>query len=150
MIRVGYLRADTFYLFDDMTARAFADTIVDLAPHHNGGELTVSYPFHGEFRAQQRHLQLLAPKLSAIRVLAVDSPRKQSVLAGRVNCHNITGSMLAKYRLVLHEGHRQVLFICRDTKSSDTINSARYLGFFTFDVETISEIADDIEQLLHG
>ncbi len=149
MVRLPSLSASTFYYCDDMTARAFCDGVIELASHLNGGELTVTYPFHGELGAQEHRLQLLAPKLTGIRALAVDAPRKASVLAGRVTWHPIAGQPLAKFRLALHDGHRPMLFIARDTKSA-AADGARYLGFFTFDPDVIGEIAEDVEQLLHG
>lgn len=149
MVRLPALAANTFYYFDDITARAFCDAVIELASHQNGGELTVTYPFHGELGAQEHRLQLLAPKLTGIRVLAVDAPRSASVLAGRVNWHSIAGQPLARFRLALHEGPRPLLFVAREIKSA-VAAGARYLGFFTFTPDIIGEIAEDVEQLLHG
>jgi hypothetical protein len=148
-VRLPDLAADTFYVFDDITARALCDAVIELASHQNGGELTVTYPFHGELEAQQHRLQLLAPKLGGIRVLAVDPPRAAAVLAGRVNWYSIAGHPLARYRLALFEGARPMLVIARDQKPV-MAGDGRYLGFFTWNPDTIGEIAEDVERLLHG
>ncbi len=149
MVRLPALSANTFYYCDDMIARAFCNAVIELASHQTGGDLTVTYPFHGELEAQEHRLQLLARKLTGIRVLAVDAPRKASALATRVRWYSIAGQPLARFRLALHDGHRPMLFIARDEKSA-LADRARYVGFFSFDPAVIGEIAEDLDQLLHG
>lgn len=150
MIRVPRLVPNSFYYFNDVTAHAFSEAVIEVAGQTAGGRLTVSYPFNGEFRAQQHRLQHLAPKLAAIRVLGVDGPRKPSGLAGGVEYRNILGSPLAKYRIAMNDGARSILFICRDTRQSPLSEGPRSLGFFSLDGDVVEEIAEDIDQTLHG
>jgi hypothetical protein len=150
MVPIARLAPTTFYYFDDITAHAFSEAVVELAGMRAGGRLTVSYPFNGEFRAQQHRLQRLAPKLERIRVLAVDAPRKMSGLAGGVNHHNISHTPLARFRLAVKEDAQPVLFICRETRQSPFADGPRSLGFFTADPEVVEEITEDIDQTLHG
>ena len=64
--------------------------------------------------------------------------------------HNVRGGPLAQYRVALCEGPRPLLFICRTTPQARSTENPRYLGLFSFAPDTVAEVADDVEQLLHG
>ena len=147
LVKITDLAADTFYFFDEPSARAFADAIVDLAAQHGRGELTVSYPSGGEFRAQCHRLQHLANRLDKIQVLAVGAPPRLDWI---FRYHDIAGNPLLQYRLAMKTGAAPCLFIGRERHRIPVTDNPRSLGFFTFDAETIEEVSEDIEQLLRG
>ena len=149
-VKLGALTADTFYLFDENTAQAFSDAVIELAAQHGGGRVTVSYPASGEFRAQIHRLRHVAHKLDHIRVLAVERARQPGQTARGLEVHNVRGGPLAQYRVALCEGPRPLLFICRTTPQARSTENPRYLGLFSFAPDTVAEVADDVEQLLHG
>ncbi len=150
LVPFSKLTANTFYYLDDITAHAFSDAVIELASAHPGGRLTVSYPFSGEFRAQQHRLQHIAPKFSSIRVFGLDQPRDPARLAGGVEYHAVGDSPLARYRVAFEDERWPVLFISRDTRRSPISDGPSSLGFFTFDPDVIESVAEDIDQLLHG
>lgn len=150
LVNIGGLTANTFYYLDDIASHAFSDALIELAAGHSHGKLTVSYPFNGEFRAQQHRLQHIASRLDSIRVLTVDAIAKPAVLASGVEVRDIARTPLARFRIAMKQDVHPMLFICRDTRQSPISDGPRSIGFFTFDPDIIEEIADDIAQILHG
>lgn len=149
MMKVTELRPDTFYFFDEITVHAFRDTVIDLAARHPGDRLTISYLLPGEFSAQQHRLQHLTNKLAKIQVLAVGSPRGGEQIP-RLDFFNIKNNPLAKFTVTIQEGKRPLLFICRELSRHRSVGKARNVGFYSFDADTVEEMADDIEQLRRG
>ena len=149
MVKLSALRPDTFYLFDETTSVALCDTVVDWAARHGGARLTLTCPAFGEAQARQHRLQHIAGKLGRIRLLAVGQPGAGLASSTRIECHTITGNPLARYRIALVEGKSAMLFISREGggKPSDGLHS---LGFFTYDGNTIDEVAGDIDSLVGG
>lgn len=150
LVKIGGLTSNTFYYLDDVASHAFSEAVIELSAANAAGRLTVSYPFHGELRAQQHRLQHLAAHSKSIRVLGIDSLGKGSGLPSGVEFCDISRSPLARFRIALKEGPYPMLFICRDRRQSPISDGPRTLGFFTFDAEIIEDIAEDIDQILHG
>jgi len=149
MVKLGSLQPDTFYFFDEMTAVALGDTVIDWAARHGGARLTLTAPAFGEARARQHRLQHIAGKLGQIRLLAVGQPGPALAASTRIEVHSIAANPLARYRLALVEGSSPMLFVSREGtwKGADGLLS---LGFFTFDGATIDEMAEDIDLVLRG
>jgi hypothetical protein len=150
LVKLAQLSTETFYLFDEVTAHAFSDAVVELAARFGGTRLTLSYQFFGEFQAQQRRLQRIAQKLESICVLAVGQLRTPSELASRVEFRSINGNPLTRYRIALSQGSPSLGFVCRELPQSKSAENPRSLGFFTLNPETVEDIADDIEQVVRG
>ncbi|HUK82232.1 MAG TPA: hypothetical protein VLZ12_06320 [Verrucomicrobiae bacterium] len=146
LVRLSEMHADTFYYFDEIGACAFCDAIVDSAMHHGNGRLTLSCSVYGEFQSQQRRLQRIASKVERLRVLAVGACGRVAGGDNSISVHGITGTVLANYRIAMSEGVPHLLFVCREAAS----DRQRAVGFFTWDAETIDQIADDIELILRG
>ncbi len=147
LVKIGDLSSDTFYIVDDITARALCDAITDLAAQTGGNRLTVSYPFAGELKAVQHRLEHLSSKFDKIRVLANgQAPR----VNGGLEFRNIAGNLLTRFRFALKEGRRPMMFICRDMPRYRATGQTRSLGFFTLNAEIIAEIADDIDLAARG
>jgi hypothetical protein len=149
-VKVSELAADTFYWFDAMTAQAFRDAVVDLAAQRGGARLTLSYPFYGEFQAQQHRLQRLAPRFQRIRVLATGPAKGPAARSARIDYENVAGNPLARYSIALAETDPPLLLICREQSPLRTAENPRSLGFFSFDADTVEQIAEGIEILLRG
>ncbi len=149
LVQLGELRPDTFYLFDELTAGALCDAMVEWAARHGGGRLTVCYSAFGEWRAQRNRLQHLAPRFSSVRVLTVGDPAGHAVNAPPLEVSVTNGGVLSKYRLALREGPRPVLFIGRETTGRGA-HASRCLGFFTTDAETVDEVAADVDLAARG
>ena len=146
LVRLSEVRADTFYYFDEITACAFCDAVVQSAMHQGNGRLTLSYSVYGEFQAQQRRLERIASKVERLRVLAVGDPVHVPVgVSGFLVCAT-TGTVLANYRIAMSEGAPHMLFVGREAAS----DRQRAVGFFTCDVQTVEQIADDVELILRG
>ena len=138
-IKLRDILPDQFYWFDEFTACAFREAVLDSASRSGGGRLTISCSDFGEFQAQQHRLQKIASKLDSIRVLTVGAAERTTGKASRLEVHHgLTG-----HHLVLLEGQPSVLFVSKELNT-------RCLGFFTTDVETIAEIAEDLEAVVHG
>ncbi len=150
LIPISKLSTNTFYYLDDISAHAFSEAVTECCSYQTGGSLTVSYPFAGEFRAQQHRLQHLAPKFRSIRVLGIDSPNRRLPLGSGVEYQCIDHQRLARYRIALEQERWPVLFIARDTRRSPLAEGPSSLGFFTFDSDIIEDIAEDLDQILHG
>jgi hypothetical protein len=147
-VKLSELTTETFYLFDEGTAHAFRNVMVDLAARDGGGRLTISYPFYSEFKAERERLQRVAGKVERIRVLATGSGETGSVRDDGMDFHDVAANPLARYSFVMKEGARPLLFICRDSRQLKTGDLQRSLGFFSVDRELIEEIADEMELLL--
>jgi hypothetical protein len=150
LVKLTELTPETFYLFDEVTTQAFRDAVVEVGARDGGGRLTISYSFAGEIQAQLHRLQRVAGKLGRIRVLTVGSARS---LAGRdtaTDFHDIAANPLARYSLVIKEGARPLLFICRENGQRKLSKSYRTQGFFSVNREIVEEVADDVELLLRG
>lgn len=142
-VKLNAVQPDVFYWFDEFTACAFREAVIDWAARSSrSGRLTISCSAFGELQAQQRRLQHVAGKLAGIRVLTVGAPQRPTGKAPRLEVHHIDAG-LAGYRLVLHEATPGVLFISKELHS-------RCLGFFTTDAATIDEVAEDIEAMVRG
>ena len=141
-VKLSDVLPDTFYWFDEFTACAFREAVLDCATRSGGGRLTISCSAFGEFQALHRRLQQSAGKLAGIRVLAVGAPARIAVKVPRMEVRHIDAG-LAGYRLVLQEGRPGALFISKELHT-------RCLGFFSTDVETIDEVAEDIEAMVRG
>jgi hypothetical protein len=114
LIKLNDLRTDTFYYFDEMLACVLCDAVVAWAARHGGGRLTVSFSAFGEWKAQRNRLQHVASKFSAIRVLTVGKPNGAVAGGDGFDVRNIHGSILSKFRIVLREGTRPILFVGRE------------------------------------
>lgn len=143
-VKLNELTADTFYWLDEATVCALFDAVVDYAVRQTGAQLTVSYTAFGEAAAQAHRLQHAAGKLERIRVLTVGRPGKALRDCARLEWTSLTGSPLARYRLVLVEAVQPVLFIAREGRAEGS------LGFFTSDADVVEEFADDVEALVRG
>ena len=142
-VKLNALLPDVFYWFDEFTVCAFREAVIDWAARSaSNGRLTISCSAFGELQAQQRRLQHVAGKLAGIRVLTVGTPAPLPGKAPRLEVHHLDAG-LAGYRLVLHEAHPGVLFISKELHT-------RCLGFFTTDADTINDVAEDIEAVVHG
>ncbi len=150
LIKLAELSSDTFYLFDEITARAFGDAVVELAGRHDGGQLILTYPLFGEFRAQKNRLQQMTDKLDRISVLAPRESRKSPEPVNGLEFHSIAANRLSRFRIALKEGAQPILFICRRTQESKVSDRSRSVGFFSFDRDTVEQIADEIECVTRG
>jgi hypothetical protein len=149
MIKLNEATPESFYWFEESTACAFFDAVVDWAIRQSGGQLTLSYTAVGELQAQTHRLQHAAGKLEQIRVLAVGRPSKDVAQGARLEYANIARTALTRYRLALAETRTPLLFIAREEPARRN-QRPRSLGFFSGDAELISEIAEDVEAVLHG
>ena len=149
LIKLNELRTDTFYFFDEMLACVLCDVVVAWAAGHGGGQLTMSYSAFGEWKAQRNRLQHFAGKFSAIRVLTVGKPTGTVAGSNGFEVRNIHGSVLSKYRLVLREGPRPILFVGREV-AGRSADQRRFLGFITCESETVDEIASDVDLVARG
>lgn len=147
-VKLNDLKSDTFYLFDEFTACAFREAIIDWsAGHKSKGRLTLSCSAFGEFKAEKHRLQHITGKVAKVRVLAVGTPERFAAENGGLEIVNTNGGILSSYQVVLKEGRPSFLFICRSTPAR-TPESRRYLGFFTCDPEMVDDVATDIDLLL--
>lgn len=147
LVKLGEISPDTFYWFDEITACALFDAVVDWAGRQAGGRLTVSYTAFGEVQAQSRRLQHAASKLDQIRVLAVGRPGKELAQVSRLECANTEGTPLARYRLALVDGPVPLVFLAREERAGAG-SRQQSLGFFSTDGDVVEEVADDVEALL--
>ena len=141
-VKLMDLVPDRFYWFDEFTACAFREAVIDSAARSGKGRLTVSCSAFGELRTQQRRLQHIAGKLAGIRVLTVGAPAREAGKAPRLEICNTKGA-LASYRIVLQEDRPGLLFIGKEIRG-------RCLGLFTADAETIEEVTDELEAVVRG
>ena len=141
-IKLMDLLPDRFYWFDEFTVCAFREAVIDRIAGSTKGRLTLSCSAFGEFQAEQRRLQHIAGKLAGIRVLTVGAPERVAGKVPRLEICNIKGVM-AKYRIVLQEDRPGLLFIGKEIRG-------RCLGLFTTDVETLTQIGDDLEAVVRG
>lgn len=147
LIKLRELAADTFYVFDQITARAFCDAVIDLAAKRGHGRLTVGYPDLGEFEAQRNRLDHLTAKFDTVRVFAEGRPRRA---AKGFQFVALRAARPWGYRLALHEGTPPMLAICHEKPAKNRNLNTTGLGFFTFDPLAVAEIADDLEDLTHS
>ncbi|MGD0650338.1 MAG: hypothetical protein ABSA97_04235 [Verrucomicrobiia bacterium] len=149
MVKLNDLRENTFYLFDDITACAFSDAVVEWGVRQGSGRLTLSYSAFGEFQAQQHRLQRVVGKLDRICVLSIGQPLKSPPYGSGFEFCNIMGNPLTQYRIAMMEGRFSALFICREDGLRST-DKQRNLGFFTCDKDTVEEFADGIAMVVRG
>jgi hypothetical protein len=150
MIRLNELQPDSFYLFGEASARAFADSLVELAESRGRGVLTLTCPLPGEFQAQRHRLQRMASKLDAIRVLANSRRQQVSGLDSNFEFVSILNNPLTRVRVVVHETSRPVMFVWREANRMESSDVSRGLGFFTFNPDVIAEMVDDLFQMERG
>jgi len=149
MVKLNDLRENTFYLFDDITARAFSDAVVEWGVRQGSGRLTLSYSAFGEFQARQHRLRRVVGKLDRICVLSIGQPLKSLPYGSGFEFCNITGNPLTQYRIAMMEGRFSALFICREDGLRST-DRQRNLGFFTCDKVAVGEFADGIAMVVRG
>lgn len=147
LVRITDLLPDTFYLFDEITTRAFCDAVSELAAQHAGSRLTLCHPFANEIKAQQHHLERLAHKLENLRVFGMG---QMTGLDTTIDFRSIAGSPLTRFRIALNQGQRPMLFICRELQRHSVSDHRRSQGFFSVDAYLIDEIADDVEMVARG
>jgi hypothetical protein len=140
-VRLTDLRPDTFYALGENTSQAFSDAVVDLVQKRPGGELTLSFPFGGEFRGLQHKLMRLAPRLDRINIFAPGKPPSANTMGSRMEYTDSTGTPLAGYRVALYESAQPILYICREGSGKRIPR----LGFFSHEPDIIEGIAEDIE-----
>lgn len=150
MVRLNELQPDTFYVFGEVAARAFADALVELAETRGHGVLTVSYPLQGEFQAQRHRMQRMANKLDKIRVLANGRAQQLSGLDSNFEFISIVNNPLTRFRIVIHETARPLMFVCRETQRIESTDMAQNLGVFTFNADVVGDLVDDIFQMERG
>ncbi|MEI6084062.1 MAG: hypothetical protein WCS70_07145 [Verrucomicrobiota bacterium] len=148
-VKLNELLPDTFYLFDEFTACAFREAVLDWATRHGKGRVTVSCSAFGEFQAQRRRFEHVAGRVESLRVLAVGTPERFAAKGGGIEVVNTNGGVLAGYRVALKEGRPGALFLSREIRSRAT-DAQRCLGFFSVDAATIDEVADDLDAVLNG
>ena len=141
-VKLMDLLPDRFYWFDEFTACAFREAVIDRVTRSTKGRLTISCSAFGEFQAQQHRLQHIAGKLAGIRVLTIGAPARLVGKMPRLEIFNSKG-VLAKYRIVLQEDRPGLLFIGKEIRG-------RCLGLFTTDMETLAEIGEDLEAVVRG
>jgi len=149
-VKLSELTPETFYQFDEITAQAFHDAVIDIGARDGGGRLTVCCPFPGEVHAQQRRLQRVAGKVDHIRVLTIGSARAVGGRDTAMDFYDIAANPLARYSFAIKEGARPLLFICREDRRLRTVGARRSAGFFAVSREVVEEVADDVELLLRG
>lgn len=131
---------DRFYLFDESVAVSFTESVLELAGRHGGGSLIVSCASEAEFPARQNRLLHLTGKIPAIRVLTVGTVWHSAALPPGMEVNDVSGTILQRCRLAIHEGPRPTVFISRALRPA-----GRYLGLFSFDGELASQMGDEIE-----
>ena len=149
-VKLSELIPENFYLFDEAAVHAFRNAVVELAARDGDGRLTISYPSYGEFQAQRQWLQRGAFKPGRIRVLVAGQAPVVPPPDIAMDFYNVAASLRARYSLVMNEGVRPLLFICRESGQLTAIDRQRSLGFFSVDGHLIEEIADEVELLLRG
>jgi hypothetical protein len=151
MVKITDLQPGVFYAFDEISARAFSESVTELAAQHGGSRLTISLPLPGEFQGQRHRLQRLSAKLETIRALVAGDARDEiSGLSSNIELIPIRDAPLVHYRIALCEGPQPGLFICREPSRPHISAAARRPGFFTFDPETVAEVADDVDLAARG
>jgi hypothetical protein len=148
--KLSELTPETFYLFDEITAQAFQDAVVEIGARDGGGRLTVCDPFPAAGRAQEQHLQMLAGKVERIRVLRVGTANVAAVGDTSMEFRDIAANPLARYSFAIKEGVRPLLFICRRDGRQNPSGTGRTAGFFSVGRDVVEEVADDVELLLRG
>lgn len=146
MVKISEIWPETFYIFDDMTAQACTDAVMELSVRHGGGRVLLGLPFYGEVQAQHHRLERVAQKQDSMTILSVGRERSPAGLPSRVEFQNIQGSVLTRYRIAINQGLRPFGFICRETSSSRTRPAS--LGFFTMDEDTVEALMSDVESVL--
>ncbi len=141
---------DRFYIWDEIPARTLGDVIVDWAAQHGGHRLTILDPFYGELQTERHRFQKVAQRVQSIRVL---SPGDCGALAAQIHgleCRNVTGTALARYRAALVDGPRPVLFLAEEFGRRRNTEFGRWLGFYSFDPVLLEEIGEEIGAVAHG
>jgi len=150
LVKLSELAPETFYLFDEITAQAFRDAVVEIGARDGGGRLTVCDPFPVASRAQVQHLQMLANRVERVRVLRVGIANVSAVGDTAMDFRDVAANPLARYSFAIKEGIRPVLFICREDGRQKSSGTRRSAGFFTVGRDVVEEVADDVELLLRG
>lgn len=148
-VKLNEISPDTFYWFDELTACAAFDAVVDTAVQQTGGRLIVSYTTAGEVSAQSHRLQHAASKFDKVQVLSVGKPSRQLCQGARLEWNSTATTALTRYRLALADTRQPLLFIAREEPARRG-QVGRSLGFLSTDAEVVGEMADDVELLLRG
>jgi hypothetical protein len=150
LVKLSDLTPETFYLFDEITAQAFRDAVIEIGGRDGGGRLTVCDPFPAGGGAQEQHLQHVAGKVDRVRVLRVGTANVAAAGDPSMEFRDIAANPLARYSFAIKEGIRPVLFICRRDGRPNTSDTRRTAGFFSVSRSVVEEVADDVELLLRG
>ncbi|MGD1020578.1 MAG: hypothetical protein ABSA12_14790 [Verrucomicrobiia bacterium] len=148
--KLSELTPETFYLFDETTAQAFQDAVIEIGARDGGGRLTICDPFPAGGRAQRDHWQRAAGKVDRIRVLMVGTANVSAAGDTSVEFRDIAANPLARYSFAIKEGARPLMFICRRDGRSNTSGTRRTAGFFSISRDVVEEVADDVELALRG
>jgi hypothetical protein len=149
-VKLSELTPENFYLFDEAAVHAFRNAVVKLAARGRAGRLTISYSSYGEFQAQRQWLLRGQSKTERIRALVAGPVSVVPAPDPAVDFYNISASLRACYGLVMKEGPRPALFICRENRPWKAMHGQRSLGFFTVDAHLIDEMANEIELMVRG
>ena len=149
-IKLSELAPESFYVVDEVAVHAFRNAVVELAARSGTGRLTISYPSYGEFQAQRQRLQDAASKLGHIRVLVTGPVPSVFPPGVGIDFYSITAGLRARYSLVMNQGVRPLLFICRESRLLQVADHQRNVGFFSVDGGLIECIAEEVEWLLRG
>jgi hypothetical protein len=150
LVKLSHLMPETFYLFDEVTAQAFRDAVVEIGARDGGGRLTIRYPSAGEVQAQQHRLQRVAGRVERVRVLTVGTARASAGRDTAMDFYDVAANPLARYSFAIKDGARPLAFMCRENGRVKISGTHRAPGFFSVSREMVEEIADDVELLLRG
>ena len=151
LVKLSDLTPETFYLFDEITAQAFRDAVVEIGARDGGGRLTVCDPFPVAGRAQEQHLQRVAGQSGP-------GPRAE----GRDRQRGSGGRYvdgISRYRRqsagpiqLCDQGRRAaaVVHLPGETARQNSSGTRRSAGFFSVGRDVVEEVADDVELLLRG
>lgn len=148
-VPVTKVEEDVFYEFEENTARAFADAVIEWAARTGGGRLTVTCPDDGEFRSHRHRWQKIALRFEAVRLLTVDPVDAASDLGTRVEAQSLRRHPMQSYRLVLREGKNPVVFVARYAAVRGRRRPIRLGGFLSLDAGVVGELAEEVELFRH-
>jgi hypothetical protein len=140
---------DQFYFWDEIPARTFCEAIWDYAGQHGGDRLTILDPFYGEVQTHAHRFQKLARRVQSIRVLSSGDCGALAAQVHGLECRNITGTALTRYRGAVVDGPQPVLFIARESARRGA-DFGRWLGFFSFDPVILEQLGEEIGAVAHG
>jgi len=131
LVKLSDLTPETFYLFDEITAQAFRDAVIEIGARDGGGRLTMCDPFPVAGGAQEQHWQRVAGKVDRVRMLRVGTANVAAAGDASMEFRDIAANPLARYSFAIKEGIRPLLFICRRDGRPNTSDTRRTAGFFS-------------------